>query len=63
MMIESEGVMQVSVTTAQKHPLPARGIAHTKRLGNSYFILQIGNEFMCVVATLNDNRDSSGPAF
>ena len=32
MMIESEGVMQVSVTTAQKHPLPARGIAHREAL-------------------------------
>ena len=60
MMIESEGVMQVSVTTAQKHPLPARGIAHTKRLGNSYFKLVTS---LCVVATLNDNRDSLGPAF
>ena len=61
MMIESEGVMQVSVTTAQKHPLPARGIAHTKRLGsNSYFKLVTS---LCVLLRLYDNRDSSGPAF
>ena len=49
MMIESEGVMQVSVITAQKHPLPARGIAHTKRFANSNsqigFVLQ--RQLMC----------------
>ena len=60
MMIESEGVMQVSVITAQTHPLPARGIAHTKRLGNSYFKLVTS---LCVLLRSNDNRDSLGPAF
>ena len=59
MIIESEGVMQVSVITAytaQKNPCP-RGIAHTERLGNSKvkFVLQR----QCVVAT----KDSLGPAF
>ena len=47
MIIESEGVMQVSVTTAQKHPLPARGIAYTKRLGNSKVKLATTSKGCC----------------
>ena len=58
MMIESEGVMQVSVITAQKHPLPARGIAHTKRLGNSSsqigFVLQ--RQLMCCCDSRRQQR-------